>query len=601
MKFLLGLLAIFGVLSLKPLDVQAIDKRFSSNYEVKYEIDNGGITQVNQKITFTNLTEQYFISDYNLSVASANLRDVQAYADNQSLPVEATVQSGKTNIHVKIEKQLVGLNKTQTMNLKYQTPDFVAVYGQVMEVNLPQIIGDENIDSYNVTLSVPESFNDPGLVFPKPKSETQILGERVFKYTQNELSSNAVSLIFGQSQTIEYSLNYNLTNTNFWPSYKAVFLPPDNAYQETTINSIQPKPENVTKDLDGNILAWFPLAARSGLNVKVSGMAKLYSEPKTVKLSNSKADLDKYLANQTFWESETWVVKSALKQAFNDREPKTNQEKIKLIYNFLISLLKYSPETRSERLGGATALTHPGDAHYLEFADAFVSLARAAGVPSRVNQGFVLSKNSLHAWPEYFDNQKGWVMVDPFFTEASGGVNFLDKFDLNHFTLNVLGISSIYPPQPQKPLVTISQNKFLAEAKLEAEFPKASSVRAGLPSKYKIRVRNLGNASSPPQKIKVVGANLALTGAGEYNLVSLPAFGFADLELDLKAPNLWQEGNASIYLYIGADKFSQNLMIFPLLTKWEVVTVGLLFAFISAGLYGIILSSHLVKQRKKRS
>ena len=110
-----------------------------------------------------------------------------------------------------------------------------------------------------------------------------------------------------------------------------------------------------------------------------------------------------------------------------------------------------------ERLGALKSLQTPEAAICMEFTDLFIATARANGIPAREINGFAYTENPeiqplslvndvLHAWPEYYDSQKGaWIPVDPTWGSTTGGVDYFSKLDLRHFTFVIHGTSSTKP------------------------------------------------------------------------------------------------------------------------------------------------------------
>ena len=134
-----------------------------------------------------------------------------------------------------------------------------------------------------------------------------------------------------------------------------------------------------------------------------------------------------------------------------------NLKTAKGIYDFVSTKLKYDYERvkpNVERLGAVNALNNPNSAICMEFTDLFIALARAAGIPAREVNGFAYTENPkiqplslvndvLHAWPEYYDYEKGvWIPVDPTWASTTGGVDYFNKLDLRHFTFVMHGKSS---------------------------------------------------------------------------------------------------------------------------------------------------------------
>jgi hypothetical protein len=115
-------------------------------------------------------------------------------------------------------------------------------------------------------------------------------------------------------------------------------------------------------------------------------------------------------------------------------------------------------------MGAVAALQNPDQAICMEFTDLFIAIARAAGIPAREIDGYAYTENPqlqplglvadvLHAWPEYYDKDKGiWIPIDPTWASTSGGIDYFDKLDLRHFAFVVHGESSTtpYPPGSYK-------------------------------------------------------------------------------------------------------------------------------------------------------
>lgn len=72
--------------------------------------------------------------------------------------------------------------------------------------------------------------------------------------------------------------------------------------------------------------------------------------------------------------------------------------------------LKYAGQTGSR--WGTSKVLKQGFGHCWDFSDCFVTLARAAGVPSRQVAGWYYGVSG-HVWAEYYRAGRGWQQVDP--------------------------------------------------------------------------------------------------------------------------------------------------------------------------------------------
>lgn len=102
-----------------------------------------------------------------------------------------------------------------------------------------------------------------------------------------------------------------------------------------------------------------------------------------------------------------------IQNLIQDLSGQTNEEIARNAYKLVCNRLKYDNDI-PENIGAVRALKS-GKGDCTEFADLFVSLCRAKGVPSRVITGAlaVSGINPNHNWAEFFDHRYGWIPVDP--------------------------------------------------------------------------------------------------------------------------------------------------------------------------------------------
>ena len=122
---------------------------------------------------------------------------------------------------------------------------------------------------------------------------------------------------------------------------------------------------------------------------------------------------------------------------------RTNDDKAKALLQWLApgKNLKYSGQTGSR--WGTLKVIEQKFGHCWDFSDAFVSLARAAGVPSRQVAGWLYG-SSGHVWCEYYSEGKGWQQVDP----TGGGVLPCGLYHLAYFTTETGDMPIVYMGMP---------------------------------------------------------------------------------------------------------------------------------------------------------
>ncbi|KKR57633.1 MAG: Transglutaminase-like protein, partial [Candidatus Woesebacteria bacterium GW2011_GWC2_40_30] len=347
----------------------------------------------------------------------------------------------------------VGKGTQRHFTITYENSSFAVRTGEVWEISIPRLGDQTNFRNYQLILKIPKSFGLEAYISPKPDSSE--LGESgyVYSFGRNSLIQTGVSAGYGQFQIFSFNLLYHLENPLSRPSSTQIALPPDTAFQKVYIQKIE----------DGNWLATYDLDPRQRIDIAVSGAVQIFASYRSFpKATNQEL-------NDSLKEDEYWQVSDPKIQELA-RELKTP----KAIYDYVSQTLKYDfsrVQPNVQRLGAVKALQNPTQAICMEFTDLFIAIARAAGIPAREVNGFAYTENPelqplslvadvLHAWPEYYDKEKGiWIPVDPTWGSTTGGVDFFNKLDLRHFAFVIHGKSSTLPyppgsyklgPNPQK-------------------------------------------------------------------------------------------------------------------------------------------------------
>lgn len=593
---------------------------FATSYDVTFDIGEDGITTVTEKVTLKNLTSQYYANQFKLTIGATDITDIRASDPSGPMEVSSEQKDTSTTITVKFNQQVVGLNKTLPWTLQFKSKDFAERQGGVWEVRAPKISSTTNLENYNLAIAVPLSFGEPTLISPIPKTQTQNFGKMFLTFDMEQLKNSGVSANFGNQQLFDFNLAYNLENTGLVPILTNIALPPDTAYQDVIFQRIDPKPINVTVDDDGNYLGWYRLKRNEKLRIEVVGSAKLYTSSK-VKNPKLESELYKrYTRSDDFWEKDNPAIKRRVGEIIGTAQI-SNAEKVRLIYQYVVSTLKYDPSRLSddiERLGAVTALNNPSSAVCMEFTDLFITLTRAAGIPARELDGFAYTSNPslrplsldrdiLHSWPEYWDETKGWVMVDPTWENTTGGVDYFNKLDLNHFVFVVKGSSSRYPipagsykyrnADSRDVQVNLSDIDFLGKPQLEVTVENPTPIWSGFPNKLKVRVSNLGNALQPSTSLVVSADKLGVLGVKAQDLGPIPAFGSAEFEYDIRTKTLFDNFEDEIKVLVGSQQFSKTISVRPfvIFQSFLIAIAGVIL--LMSFLYFSILGLYIYRKR----
>ena len=600
-------------------------KEFATSYDVTYDVGLNGVTTVTEKVVLKNLTSQYYATQFSLTIGATQISDISASDPGGPLEVKKEQKGTSTTLTVKFNQQVAGVGKELPWTLTFKSKDFASSSGKVWEVSVPKIVSSTNLESYNVTLSVPQSFGNPTSISPTPKKVTPSFDRLFLNFDKDQLTQSGVSANFGDSQLFDFNLNYHLENPGIVPALTNIALPPDSEYQDVIFSQIEPKPINVTVDNDGNYLAWYKLNRQQKLTVWVAGSAKLVINSK-VKNPLLKSSLkEHYLQADKYWDKDNPLVKTKLKEILDKKGAKSNQEKIKLIYQFVVNNLKYDASRLSnkgiERLGAITVLNNPNSAVCMEFTDLFITLARGAGIPARELNGFAYTSNPqlrplsltqdiLHAWPEYWDGEKGWIMVDPTWENTTGGVDYFNKFDLNHFVFAIKGLSSEQPipagsykysGQDSKDVkVTFSNSDFLGKPQLDVSIDSPEPILAGFPGKIKLKISNLGNSLQQSSTITIKTGKLTILDNEIGQSGPIPSFGKGEYELNIRT-NLLESYDDVVEVMVAGQKSERVVHIRPFIIfqSFPFVLIGLLGGMILiyfAVLGGLIYRKRFIKK-----
>ena len=422
---------------------------FNTDFDVTYEVKETGVTEVTNKITLTNVFSNMYATSYSIVLDSINPTNVKAYGLNSAYPTRIVKEGDKTTIKIDFPDTVVGKDKSRTFYVSFDETTFAVRTGEVWEISIPGISEEATFNSYYLRLLIPEKLGQEAYISPSPRQKSNQNGFLTYVFNKTDVEKTGIVAGFGAFQVFSFNLNYHLENPLAKSSTTEITLPPDTAYQKVYYENISPRPTNMYVDSDGNWIAEFRLEARQRIDVTTNGFVQIFSNYRSFLEPNTES-LNQNLVPLEYWDiNNPEIVKLA--QTLNTP---------KKIYDFVSTKLKYDysrVKPNVERLGGVRALQNPESAICMEFTDLFITIARSAGIPAREVNGFAYTENPdiqplslvndvLHAWPEYYDSEKGvWIPVDPTWGSTTGGVDYFSKLDLRHFTFVVHGKDSTKP------------------------------------------------------------------------------------------------------------------------------------------------------------
>lgn len=421
---------------------------FTANYDVSYAIAPTGVTIVTQSVNLVNRQTNLYPKQYTILLDTLNVRNIIARDEGGTVTPKISQQDGKTEILLTFNKQIVGLGKQTSFTLRYENLDIAQKNGSIWEVNIPGITEDADLGDYTVSIQTPPTFGTVSFLKPLPAD-----GKR---WNRDQMVSGGISAAYGEKQFAKLTLRYTLQNSGVARARQEIAIPPDTAFQRIAIDSLNPKPDEIVKDEDGNWLARYTLSPGQTVSIEAVVGVTLDVPSRNSRGASSSGVLltpeerARYLTTQPYWEVEDPAIKNLASQY------KTPQD----IYDYVVRILSYDYErvkTTPKRKGALASLGSPKESICMEFTDLFIALSRAAGIPAREVVGHAHTTNAklrplslvtdvLHAWPEYYDENRGsWVPVDPTWGSTTGGVDYFSTLDFNHIAFAIHGSSSTLP------------------------------------------------------------------------------------------------------------------------------------------------------------
>lgn len=571
------LLSILTFIFLSPKQSFA-QSNVDTSYHVTYTVNDSGVTHATFLAALKNTSSDYYVSSYSIQLGFSTIENVHASDGGGAIQPEIKKNAQGNLITLHFNKKIVGLNSVLSFKLSFDTADVAQKIGQIWEINIPGIGKQTNFSDFTVHVDVPKSFGKASFIKP-------VQFGNALDFTKDQLGSSGISITFGRQQVYSFHLSYHLENKNLFPLQTEIALPPTTNYQEVAIENINPVPNNVVRDKDGNWLAQYTLLPSKKLTVIAKGRVYVGLTPQQEPLSEK--ELSVYLQQQPYWETKDAILKQLAKQ-LQTPEKIYDYVRTHLIYDFSRVTID------QKRLGGMYVLQHPESSVCLEFTDLFIALARAAGIPSREIDGFAYTQNTterpllndiLHAWPEYYDkNTQSWRMIDPTWGNTTGGVDYFHILDFDHVAFVIRGVTSAYPipaggyklaGQENEKDVTMTFPKTvqLSDPKIAITDTLPKEAAAGLPIKGNITILNVGQTLVPQQKVIISTIGIA-PAQQEVSLMEIPPYGHVEVPMQFSSVSFLTNLPSTVTIQVGSTSFSKNITIVPFYLKKDIIIGG---------------------------
>lgn len=198
-------------------------------------------------------------------------------------------------------------------------------------------------------------------------------------------------------------------------------------------------------------------------------------------------------------------------------------------------------------------------------------------------------------------------MVDPTWENTTGGVDYFNKLDLNHFVFAIKGSSSSNPPpagsykyfgqDSHDVKVTLSDTDFLGKPQLDVAIEAGQPIFAGFPGKIKVKISNVGNALFPSTLFGLTAQKLSILDASSKELGPIPAFGTAEFDFNIRTRSLFDSYQDEVVVLVGELKFTKEVLVKPffLFQTIPLITVGVVLMMVA--IYLLVLGGLVYRRR----
>lgn len=484
-------------LQFAPTDVHAADFDIEISRTYTVSSDNSSIHISEERRVSSNSFDYYIpstsseifsIQDFKQGLPEEEFQEKKGSisvtnGSNTDLPYTTSREGNDIVVDVPYSSALT-TGDSATFILEYDTSELIETVGSITNIYIPglkdtyeEITTDTNLGTttritYQTALVVPKDLNIPTFTLPQPSNTSTDSQHTTYTFSTESIIGTAVWHQIGTHQTYHFRLVQPLSPTDTTTPDMLTFLS-KNQYQivlprdyaETNQNvfftKIEPTPDEVFLDDDGNVLANFYIDTKDLTAIQVEGYItvsqqdEITTDNSTSTVADVPDDMDQYLASAEYWESNHPDIQE--KAAELSQGKTFILDILKSDYEFIVDSIDYDDfkyGDRNERQGALMTL-HGESSVCMEYSDLLIALARAQGIPARAAYGYGYDpkykpgEQEEHQWVQAWVPGYGWLTLDPTWGET--GREFIGS-DLDHALWYV---ASIDPNEPS-PLTILS-------------------------------------------------------------------------------------------------------------------------------------------------
>lgn len=391
-------------------------------------------------------------------------------ADGQKLQYNVTTKEDSNLVKIYYPRDLK-YNQSLAFVLEYKSHELVEQYGRLVNIYGQGLAKDFKFKqtttsglstqvSYGLTVKHETSLGEKSFISPQPTQQYKQGKYQVYSFNSAKLMGKSVWLQLGQMQIYSFSMKVSVKKTldsqdvflsDFAKNVYTLAIPTDltSVGQTVYLSRLDPVPQEVYRDEDGNTFLKYYLQANQNYNITVDGFVKRdrvelpIDSLKIQTLSGYESEWDSYTQPAQYWPADDSLMKAQAEQL----EQKSNQDNLRSLlmtdYNWVVDTLEYDQSrvgAVNNKRSGALQAYNTKKGVCMEYADLLITILRAQGVPARAAFGYGYNRvggngqttamDLAHQWVQVYIPSFGWMDLDPTWGESDR--DFIGA-DMDHF------------------------------------------------------------------------------------------------------------------------------------------------------------------------
>lgn len=427
----------------QPVQAQTDKHGFTISHQTEIDPDDPAQTQVTHTVTVTNRTEEA-LTGLDLAVPVATLEELEVTGTGE---IEHTVEPARVRsanrpfrlqvVSLQFAEAPAGVDESWDFSVRYGAPELVHTASSSAAMLLPALDGGIGAD-WQWQLRIPRDW--PGINYDPPVHSLSLAGShREFTFRSQDINSSLFGVSFAESVVYELTQQTQLHNRALWPQTKQLLLPGDTHQQTAYLAAVNPEPQRLYTDQDGNTIAAYRLRPWQSLDVETRWRLKVdqlrYDPAEVGDMADTPEVLAEYTVGNDDWPTQTVIGEQATRLIEPDSDAWSN---VRQLHNYVQSEFELDPQSPADADTETVFEAQAGTNR--QIADVLVTMLRSQGIPARAIAGGRQLMSSApavaadHTWVEAYVVGLGWVTLDPLWSQAFGSFGY-SSFDHLAFSI----------------------------------------------------------------------------------------------------------------------------------------------------------------------